>query len=84
LSLSRDDAENELGNSILVVPSESMRKDLEKIDRMYVVLTGTVHVFTPAPGIEGAVLKDITEYHVWSDPRHPVLLKGPASTPAEH
>jgi len=40
--LHKEDAENNLGNSVVIVPSEQMRKDQEKIDRMYVQLTGTV------------------------------------------
>jgi len=79
LCLSREDAENDLGNSIMVVPNEQMQKDLEKIDRMYVVLTGSVHGFPQVGGSKDAVLKDIRDYRVWSDPKHPILLKGDAS-----
>jgi hypothetical protein len=79
LCLSREDAENDLGNSILVVPNEQMRKDLEKIDRMYVMLTGSVSGFPQVGGSKDAVIKDIKDYRVWSDPNHPILLRGEAS-----
>jgi hypothetical protein len=76
LCLSREDAENDLGNSIMVVPNAQMQKGLEKIDRMYVILTGSVHGYHVAGSSQDAVLKDITDYRVWSDPNHPILLKG--------
>lgn len=79
LCLSREDAENDLGNSVLVVPNEPMQKDLEKIDRMYVILTGTVHGFPQVGGSRDAVIRDIKDYRVWSDPNHPILLKGQGS-----
>jgi hypothetical protein len=34
LYLHKEDAENNLGNSVVIVPSEQMKRDQEKIDRM--------------------------------------------------
>ncbi|MGH9740813.1 MAG: hypothetical protein ACRD51_00520 [Candidatus Acidiferrum sp.] len=52
-----------------------MQRDLEKIDRMYIILTGSVHGFLQVGGSKDAVIKDIKDYRVWSDPNHPILLK---------
>jgi hypothetical protein len=79
LCLSKEDAENELGNSVLVVPSEEMKKNREKFDRMYVSLTGSVISVRAANGSYAAVIKDVKECRVWSDPNRPVLLKGDGS-----
>ncbi len=60
LYLHEEDANNLLPNGIVVVPSEQMTREREKIDKMYVILTGTVRV-VPAEGPEGAhvvVIKD--------------------------
>ena len=43
LFLHKEDAENNLGNDIVVVPSENMIKDLEKLYRKYVQYIGTIH-----------------------------------------
>jgi hypothetical protein len=40
LYLSREDAENLLGDAVVVVPTEQMRRDKEKLDRMFVMLSG--------------------------------------------
>src|SRR5271163_1203735 len=49
LYLHEEDAKNMLGsNSILVLPSEQMLQDKEKIDREYVMLTGFFHVVRAA------------------------------------
>jgi hypothetical protein len=79
LCLSKEDAENELGNSVLVVPSEEMQKNREKFDRMYVTVTGSVNSVRAANGSYAAVIKDVKECRVWSDPNRPVLLKGEGS-----
>jgi hypothetical protein len=76
LCLSKEDAENELGNSVLVVPSEEMQRDREKFDRMFVSLTGSVNGVRAADGSYAAVIKNVKECRVWSDPSRPILLKG--------
>jgi len=75
LNLNQEDAENEVGNQIDVVPNDQMKEDREKIDRMYVILTGTVHGVHAANGTYFAVIKDIRHCRSWSDPKHPILLK---------
>jgi hypothetical protein len=56
LCLNKEDAENELGNSVLVVPNEQMQRDREKFDRMYVNLTGSVSSVRAADGSYAAVI----------------------------
>ena len=75
LYLHREDAENELENGVSVTPTEQMTKDREKIDRMYVTLTGSVHRVRAANGSYITVIKDIRGCAPWSDPNHPILLK---------
>lgn len=79
LCLSKEDAENELGNSVLVVPSEDMLKNREKFDRMYVSLTGSVNRVRAADGSYAVVIKDVRECRVWSDPNRPILVRGEGS-----
>jgi len=77
LFLHEEDAKNLLSNGVVVVPSEQMVREREKIDRMYVMLTGTVRV-VPAVGPDdarGIVIKDIQSYRVWSNPQRPLLEK---------
>jgi hypothetical protein len=76
LCLNREDAENQLGNDILVVPDEQMQRNREKFDRMYVAITGSVSVRRAANGAAVVEIRDVKECRVWSDPRHPILLKG--------
>jgi len=76
LFLHKEDAENNLGNDIEVVASENMIKDLEKLDRMYVQLIGTLHaVRISGTDAYALSMRDITSYVVWSDPNHPIALK---------
>jgi hypothetical protein len=72
----KEDAENNLGNSIVVVPSDQMTRDQEKIDRMYVQLIGTFHT-VHAAGADSytSTIRDVTSCIVWSDPSHPITLK---------
>jgi hypothetical protein len=75
LYLHEEDAKNLLGsNAILVIPSEQMLRDKEKIDRMYVILTGTVHVVRATNDAETVVLKEIRNCRVWSNPNRPIGL----------
>ncbi len=76
LFLHKEDAENDLGNSIIVVPNEMMTKDQEKIDRMYIQLIGTFRaVHIAGTDAQVASIRDITSYTLWSDPAHPITLK---------
>ena len=59
----------------MVVPNEQMRRDVEKIDRMYVQLTGRFLATPTADGSVSAAIKDILAYSVWSDPSHPIGLR---------
>jgi hypothetical protein len=75
LFLHEEDANNLLPNGIGVVPTEQMVREREKIDGMYVILTGTVRV-VPAVGPDDArviVIKDVQSYRVWSNPHRPLL-----------
>jgi hypothetical protein len=74
LFLHKEDAENELGNSVLVVPSDQMRRDQEKILRMYVTLVGTYHL-VPVAGEDihtSGVIKEVRSCIVWSNPNRPI------------
>jgi hypothetical protein len=61
-----------LGNAIVVVASDQMWREEEKINRMCVALTGTIHVVHAAIGFSGAAIKDIQSFVVWSDPSRPI------------
>jgi len=79
LYLNREDAENQLGNAVLVVASEQMRRDEEKINRMYVTVIGTSHTVRASNGSSATAIKDVQSCTVWSDPKRP---KGePGDTP---
>jgi len=83
LCLNREDAENELGNSVLLVPSREMQPNLEKFDRKYVLVTAVLNRVPTANGGFTEVMKDVKEYTVWSDPSRPILLKGDGFTKAK-
>ena len=78
LYLNEEDSKNLLlGNSVWVVPSEQMRRDREKIDHMYVTVTGT---FQTAHGgdrdaYEGGTITRVQACAPWSDPTHPIGTK---------
>jgi hypothetical protein len=78
LLLHEEDAENLLLNGVEVVPSQQMVRDEEKINGMYVMMTGTVRL---VPGSNGIVIKDVRDCKVWSDPRRPVTLTGDTRAP---
>jgi hypothetical protein len=75
LYLNREDAENMLGDAVAVVPTEQIRRDKEKLDRMYVMLTGRFYAVPTANGSFAPTLKDIVSSTVWSDPNRPIGLK---------
>jgi hypothetical protein len=77
LFLHKEDAENNLGNSVDVVPNERMKRDQEKIDRVYVQITGTVRSVHISGTADSYVLsiRAVTSCNVWSDPNHPIALK---------
>jgi hypothetical protein len=72
---SKEDGENELGDDVLVVANQQMLRDREKLDRMYVSLTGSVAVIRGADGSYAPEIKDIKDCSVWSDPSRPRLLQ---------
>jgi hypothetical protein len=75
LYLSKEDAENELDNCLLVVPNEQMQRDREKLDRMYVGLAGSVVGRRVANGGYVWEIKNVKDCSVWSDPSRPRLLQ---------
>jgi hypothetical protein len=75
----KEDFDNELPYSIPVTVSKQMLRDKDKINGMYVVLTGTVR-FSPGDGndpeLGGAVsISDVLSCVPWSDPQHPRALR---------
>lgn len=70
LFLHEEDANNLLPNSVQVLPSEQMLRDAEKINRMYVMMTGVAHYKTVI------VISDVRTCKVISDPRRPIMLSG--------
>lgn len=71
---SREDAENLLGDAVVVVPTEQMRRDKEKLDRMFVMLTGRFRAVPTADKSFAPTIKDIVSCAVWSDPSRPIGL----------
>jgi hypothetical protein len=72
LFLHEEDAKNLLPNAVQVAPSEQMVRDEEKINGMYVLLTGIVHLVPSETESHAFVIKDIRSCKVWSDPRRPI------------
>jgi hypothetical protein len=75
LYLHKEDADNQLGNSILVVANDQMRRDQEKIDHMYVRLIGTFRAVPAANGSYAAEISHVQTCIPWSDPSRPIGLK---------
>lgn len=79
LYLHQEDADNLIAsNMVLVIPSEQMLRDEEKLDRMYVRITGVFHSIPVSnkDSSHGGVIKDIQSCAMWSDPNRPIGLKG--------
>jgi hypothetical protein len=76
LYLHKEDGDNLLDSSVLIVQSEQMIRDQEKIDRMYVTLTGTFRAVRTANDSYAPQISDIQVCTPWSDPNHPIGLKG--------
>jgi hypothetical protein len=76
LYLNREDAENMLGNAVVVVASDQMRRDEEKVNRMYVTLVGTSHAVLSSNGSSATTIKEIQSCKVWSDPKRPIGERG--------
>ncbi|HYM74911.1 MAG TPA: hypothetical protein VE377_02945 [Candidatus Dormibacteraeota bacterium] len=74
LFLHEEDAKHLLSNGLQVVPSEQMIRDEEKIDRMYVIVTGTLRAVPGTGDSHALVMKDVKSCRVWSDPKRPVGL----------
>jgi hypothetical protein len=84
LYLHQEDARNLLGsNMVLVIPSEQMLRDQEKIDRIYVVLTGVLRFVPSANGSHSAVIRDVRSCSAWSDPQRPVGEPHPKASKQE-
>lgn len=81
LFLHVEDAENMLGNVVVVQPTDRMLRDAERIDRMYVILTGTVRVTHLENGGVTVGIGDIQGCDPWSDPHRPRLFKNDTSKP---
>jgi hypothetical protein len=75
LSLHEEDAKNLLSNAVMVVPSEQMLRDEEKIQGMYVIITGLLRLVPGTNDSHGMVIKDVQTCRAWSDPRRPIGLK---------
>jgi hypothetical protein len=75
-----EDAENLLGNGLLVTLPDRMLRDQERIDRMYVILTGTILVTRDQNGVTSFGI-DVQRCDPWSDPKHPRGLQGDTSKP---
>lgn len=81
LFLHEEDAKNLLPNAVEVVPSEQMLRDEEKINGMYVMMTGIVRLVPTPKGSYGIVIKDVRGCQVWSDPRRPLMSSGEVRVP---
>ena len=72
------DAENVLvANSVLVVASEQMRRDREKLDGMYVTLTGLFRAIRAdsQDSYASGTIANVRACTPWSDPKHPVGVR---------
>ncbi len=81
LFLHVEDAENMLGNVVVIQPTDSMLRNAERIDRMYVILTGTVRVTHLENGGVILGIGDVQRCDPWSDPHRPRGLKGDENKP---
>jgi len=75
LYLHQEDAKNLLlSNVIVTVPSDQMLRDEEKINHMYVTITGVFHAVHPSghDSPQSGTIKDIRNCIVWSDPSRPI------------
>lgn len=75
LHLHEEDAKHLLPNGLEVVPSQQMLRDQEKINGMYVVITGLLHIVPNENGSHGIVMKDVRSCKLWSDPRRPITSR---------
>lgn len=72
LYINQDDARNLLlFNGIPVIPSNQMIRDMERIDDVYVEITGTLEAFTIAEGRRRVQMKNVQRCALWSDPSRP-------------
>jgi|GEM_PF-6633330 len=83
LYLHEEDANNLLGwNAVQVQPSEGMQREEEKLDRMYVELTGSVHVVQAQGGATQPTIADVQRCVPLSDPSRPRGLKDDKNKPS--
>jgi hypothetical protein len=71
LYLNQQDADNQIGNGVEIVPSDQMRKEEEKFNQMYISVTGAFHLIRAVGGFNGGVIREVQSCAVWSDPKHP-------------
>jgi hypothetical protein len=76
LFLHVEDAENMLGNVVVIQPTDPMLRNAERIDRMYVILTGTVRVTHLENGGVILGIGDVQRCDPWSDSHPPARPKG--------
>ena len=76
LSLGREDAQNRLDNAVVVAASEQMRRDEEKINHMYVTLTGMSRTVRTSNGSSASTIKDVQRCTVWPYPKRPIEEPG--------
>jgi len=74
LYLHEEDAKNLLNNDVLVMASQEMLRDEEKIDRKYMILTGSFRAVHGAGNVsyEGGLIKNVRSCTPWSDPNRPI------------
>lgn len=76
LYIHEEDAKNLLmGNSVLVQPSPSMIRESEKINLMYITITGMFRASRLGGDYEGGTISDVEAYSVWSNPNRPIGLQ---------
>lgn len=76
LYLHEEDANHLLAsNGVLVLPNAEMLRDEEKINNMYVVLTGVVRSMQAANGGHIVTIEDVRSCVPWSNPKHPIGLQ---------
>ena len=71
------DADNLLGNAVWVVASSEMRRNREKLDHIYVLLTGTFRKSgsKESDPYRAGTLTRVQLCTAWSNPSHPIGLK---------
>jgi len=79
LYVDREQGENMVRDGVGVKVTGQMLKDKEKINNMYVVLTGRVRAVPAGGGGYVVVIEEVKNCGIWSDPSHPrgLMPRGP-------